>query len=123
MAEATIKKSNSEKSVEWHFWQSNPNPWSKPKSVKWSQYSDVQNLVIEEAFCNKKLKVELDDYDIDFEQDVQISKEDENKQRPIKRTMRKREDKHFREECSVIDPIAAKSPVGEQYGWASPFII
>ena len=122
MAEVTIKKSNSEKSVEW-FWQSNPNPWSKSEPVKWSQYSDVQNLIIEEAFCNKKLKVELDGYDIDFEHNVQISKEDENKQRPVKRTMRKREDKHLREERFMINPIDSKRPFGGQYGWVSPLIL
>ena len=44
---------NSLKTVEW-MWQSNPNPYSKSEKAIWSHYSDLENLIIEEAFQDKQ---------------------------------------------------------------------
>jgi hypothetical protein len=97
MACAVPTTLNTLKTVEW-MWQSNPDPWSKTEPAKWSHYSDVENLLIERAFSNKEPRAILDDYYIDFSDNWQIFNNDGNKQRPVKRVMRKREDKHLREE-------------------------
>ena len=108
--------------IEW-VWQSNPDPWSKTQKPEWSHYSDVENLIIEEAFSTNHAHAMMDGYCIDFKHRVQISDSDKNKQRPVKRIVRKREDKHLREERFMPDPVAPKRSFGGQYGWVSPFII
>ena len=108
--------------IEW-VWQSNPNPWLETETPEWSHYSDVENLIIEEAFSANQAQAIMDGYCIDFKHRVQISDSDKNKQRPIKRIVCKREDKPLREERFMPDPIAPKRPFGGQYGWVSPFII
>src|SRR3984957_9170525 len=108
--------------IEW-MWQSNPDPWSKSQPVEWSHYSDVDNLMIEDAFLAKEPGVMLDGYYIDFKQNVQISNLDEKEQRPVKRLVNKREDKRLREARFMFDPIAPKRPLGGEYGWISPFIL
>ncbi|CAF1103075.1 unnamed protein product [Rotaria magnacalcarata] len=110
------------KCVEW-MWQSNPNPWSKSESAKWSHYSDVENLIMERAYSNGEAKAVLDDYYIDFKQNLQIFNMDDYKRRPVKRVVRKREDKHLREERFVDLPVNTGRSFGGQYGWVSPFII
>ncbi|CAF1494101.1 unnamed protein product, partial [Rotaria sordida] len=87
---------NSLKTVEW-MWQSNPNPFSKSEPAIWSHYSDLENLIIEEAFQDTQSRAQMDDYFIDFKSNLQISNTDDYEQRPIKRVVRKREDKHLRE--------------------------
>src|SRR3984957_1363827 len=108
--------------IEW-MWQSNPDPWSKSQPAEWRNFSDVENLIIEEAFTTKETHAVLRDYCIDFEHSVQIYNNDANKQRPVKRLVCKREDKRLREERFMPDPIAPKRPFGGEYGWVSPFIL
>jgi hypothetical protein len=108
--------------VEW-MWQSNLDPWLKTQMPEWNHYSDVENIIIEKAFSTDETHVIIDGYCIDFEHHVQISDNDRNKQRPVKRLVCKREDKHLREARFMPDPIAPKQPFGGQYGWISPFII
>jgi hypothetical protein len=122
MAEAASTVSNSLKHIEW-MWQSNKNPWSKSEPAEWSHYSDLENLIIEEAFSNKQPKALLDGYHIDFIHKVQISNDDPDKQRAVKRIVRKREDKHLREARFMDDPIPSGRSFGGQYGWISPFIV
>lgn len=122
MTEATITTLDSSKHIAW-IWQSNPNSWSKCEKADWSHFSDVENLIIEEAFLNKQPRAVLDGCYIDFKNEVQISNDDENEQRSVKRMEYNRENKHLREERFMIDPIAPKRSSGGQYGWISPFII
>ncbi|CAF3888919.1 unnamed protein product [Rotaria sp. Silwood1] len=105
------------------MWQSNPNPWSKSEPAKWSHYSDLENLIIEEAFQDKQPQALLDDYYIDFKSNRQILNTDNDKQRPIKRVERKREDKHLREARFMDLPVGKGRSFGGQYGWVSPFVI
>ncbi len=84
MASAAPTTSNSLKRVEW-MWQSNSDPESKSEPPKWNHYSDVENLIIEEAFSNKQPRAMLDGYYIDFKENRQISNNEEYQQRPIKR--------------------------------------
>ncbi|CAF2822010.1 unnamed protein product [Rotaria sp. Silwood2] len=120
-ASSTISK-NSLKCVEW-MWQSNPNPWSISEPEIWSHYSDVENIIMERAYSNGEAKAVLDDYYIDFKENRQISNTDDYKQRPVKRVVRKREDKHLREERFVDLPVTTGRSFGGEYGWVSPFII
>lgn len=122
MAQPMSTTSSSLKHIEW-MWQSNANPWSKSEPPEWSHYSDVENLIIEEAFSKKQPKAMLDGYYIDFTHNVQISSADNEKQRPVKRLVRKREDKHLREARFMDAPIASGRSFGGQYGWISPFIV
>ncbi|CAF0982517.1 unnamed protein product [Rotaria sordida] len=113
---------NSLKTVEW-MWQSNPNPFSKSEPATWSHYSGLENLIIEEAFQDKQPQAQLDDYFIDFKSNLQISNTDDHKQRPIKRVVRKREDKHLREARFMDLPVSSGRSFGGEYGWISPFVI
>lgn len=114
--------SNSLKTVEW-MWQANEDPWSNSKLPVWEHYSDVENLIIERAYVSKQKHAVLDDYYIDFIENRQISNKDSNKQRPVKRVLRNREDKHLREARFVDLPTSSGSSFGGQYGWISPFIL
>ncbi|CAF0942275.1 unnamed protein product [Rotaria sordida] len=122
MGNAAFTRPNSLEHIEW-MWQSNANPWSESEPVEWSHYSDVENLIIEEAFSQKQPQVILDDYYIDFQENLQISNLGDPKQRPIKRVVREREDKNLRKERFMDDPTPLTRPFGGQYGWISPFVI
>ncbi|CAF4151937.1 unnamed protein product, partial [Rotaria sordida] len=113
---------NSLKTVEW-TWQSNPNPFSTSEPATWSHYSDLENLIIERAFKTKQPRAVLDSYYIDFESELQISNIDDYKQRPIKRVVRNREDKHLREARFMDLPVSYGRSFGGEYGWISPFVI
>jgi NAD:arginine ADP-ribosyltransferase/WWE domain len=122
MGQTESAPSNTLKHIEW-MWKSNLDPWSKTEPEEWSHYSDAENLIIEEAYSSKQPTVLIDDYCIDFKHDVQISSDDPNNQRSVKRVVRNREDKHLREERFVDAPINPKRPYGGQYGWVSPFMV
>ncbi|CAF2945924.1 unnamed protein product [Rotaria sp. Silwood2] len=113
---------NSLNHIEW-MWQSNPDPWSTTEPTEWDHYSDVKNLIIEEAFSNKQSKALLDGYYIDFRNNRQISNTNSDKQRPVKRMMRNRKDKNLREERFMDLPVASRGSLGGQYDWISPFVI
>ena len=53
--------------------------------MAWTRYRDVEIDLIEEAYQEKRPYVLLDRYRIDFEEFVQIKRNDETKQRPVKR--------------------------------------
>ncbi|CAF3396681.1 unnamed protein product [Rotaria socialis] len=122
MAEAPITASDSSKRIEW-IWKSNPHPRATDKKAEWSHYSDIENLIIEEAFLNQQPRAMLDAYYIDFEHKVQMSNDDESKRRPVERMKRNRKDEHLREERFMINPIAPKRPANSEYDWISSFII
>ncbi|CAM4969472.1 unnamed protein product [Rotaria socialis] len=123
MACATSEQSNdSLKTVEW-MWKSNPDPWSKSEPEEWSHYSDVENLIMEEAFSNKQPRALLDGYYIDFQDNLEVSDLDSKKQRPVKRVVRKREDKYLREARFVDLSVSSGRSFGGRYGWVSPFVI
>ncbi|CAF4950682.1 unnamed protein product, partial [Rotaria socialis] len=80
------------------------------QSIEWSRYSDVENRIIEEAFRARLPIATLDDVYIDFENDIQVSNNDINDQKPIQRQIRRRTDTHLREERFAMNPIPAKNP-------------
>ena len=109
------------KTVEW-MWKANANPFSN-EPTKWNHFSDVENMIIEKAYSNMQPKAILDDYYIDFDDNLQISNQDSYRQRPVQRVVRNREDKHLREERFMDLPVASGRSFGGQYGWVSPFIV
>lgn len=68
------------------MWKANDDPWSSPDVNEWKNYSDIENLIMEDAFLTKKDVALLDDYHINFAGNVQISNANINNQRPVKRT-------------------------------------
>jgi hypothetical protein len=98
------------------MWQSNHNPYSESEPGEWSHYSDVENLIIEETLLNKKSEAMLDGYHIDLTHTAQVANDDDNKQRPVIRVVRKREDKHLREARFMDAPLLAERFFGGQYG-------
>ncbi len=107
--------------VQW-MWNSSVDPFLESESDDWRPYSDVENMIIEEAFTTGKNHALLDDYHIDFKHQLQISNNDTNKQRPIKRLVCNRDDKRLREERFMPNPIAPDRPYGGLYGFISPFV-
>ena len=55
------------------------------KSNEWKRYSDIENRMIELAYQQNRNQVKLDDFSINLKDLVQTSKNDPNKQEPIKR--------------------------------------
>ncbi|CAF3588494.1 unnamed protein product [Rotaria socialis] len=95
--------------AEWS-WLSDSNSSVASQSIEWSRYSDVENRIIEEAFRARLPIATLDDVYIDFENDIQVSNNDINDQKPIQRQIRRRTDTHLREERFAMNPIPAKNP-------------
>ncbi|CAF3888705.1 unnamed protein product, partial [Rotaria sp. Silwood1] len=75
---------NGNKKIVW-FWQSNPNSWDENEQKEWKRYSDFENDHIEEAFQRKQKNVELNNYVVDFEWNIQFNKNNTARQRPIER--------------------------------------
>ncbi|CAF4625394.1 unnamed protein product [Rotaria socialis] len=113
---------NSAQRVVW-VWNSSPDPWTESAASQWTPYSDAESLIIEEAFSAKKSIVTLDDYYIDLENELQISTTDIAKQRPIQRIIQNNEERRYREERFLSDPIAPKRLTGPEYESISPFIV
>jgi hypothetical protein len=80
-------------------------------------------MIIEEGYSNNQSEVMLDEYYIDFKHRIQVFHYDPMKQRPVKRIVNNRDDKHLREERFMADPIAPKLVFGGEYGWIPPFIL
>ncbi|CAF0816085.1 unnamed protein product [Didymodactylos carnosus] len=71
------------------YWKSNFDPWSVNEKEEWTKYTDIESEIIEDVFNEKsetKL-AELDNYWIDLNGSIQISKHDPDKQRSIKRVL------------------------------------
>ncbi|CAF3850635.1 unnamed protein product [Rotaria sp. Silwood1] len=112
---------DSSKYYEW-VWKSNPNPWSESEPAVWSHYSDVENLIIEQAFADEEPTAVFSNYYIDFKSSIQVSKIDHNKKRPVKRVVRKKEDKSRREARFLDLPVSYGPSFAGEYGWISPFV-
>ena len=112
-AESAVRKASGR--VEW-MRDANVEP------VAWHPYSDIENLIIEEAFVAEQTQAMLDGYHIDFQRSIQISNCDASEERPVKRMVRDRNELHLREDRFTTNPIAPDPPFGVQYGFVSPFI-
>ncbi|CAF4319107.1 unnamed protein product [Didymodactylos carnosus] len=94
------------------YWKSNSDPWSTNGKEEWIKYSDIESAIIEEAFIgkNKTKLVDLDNYSINLNDSIQISKSDSNKQWQIKRIQTTRnENQGLREERFFLPPALSKT--------------
>ncbi|CAF1239209.1 unnamed protein product [Rotaria sordida] len=91
--------------VEW-MWKANIDPFSNFQPAEWHSYSDVEMAIIEEAFEKQLSEALLDDYHIDFQHFIQISNNNVNNQRPVKRIVNERGEERLREERFTNNPIA-----------------
>ncbi|CAF1161778.1 unnamed protein product [Adineta steineri] len=99
--------------VRW-LWNSSDDPFSPNHFEEaWRRYSDVETVLIEEAYQMKRVEAMLDKYHIDFEHSVQISNNNLKKQRPVKRIT----DGHV-ESSPRVERFTSKSIVP-----AAPFVI
>ncbi len=57
--------------------------------------TNVENMIIEEAFANNETHAMLDDYHIDLKSKLQIFNNDRNKQRPVKLMVCNRDSHHL----------------------------
>ncbi|CAF1972655.1 unnamed protein product [Rotaria magnacalcarata] len=73
-------------------WQRKPNNirCSSSETDEWHSYSDVEVIIIEEAFQKRLKQALLDNYYIDFENFIEISYNNPEDQRVVKRTLKKR---------------------------------
>ncbi|CAF0749225.1 unnamed protein product [Didymodactylos carnosus] len=90
MARQSVKGTDRPR-AQW-YWNSSYDPWLRSGKEEWTKYSDIESEIIEEAFNGKSKTelAELDNYWLNLKDSVQISKLDQNKQRPIKRVLIKR---------------------------------
>jgi hypothetical protein len=107
--------------VQW-MWNASINPFSKSQQAEWSPYSDVESIIIEKRFKAGEGHAVFDNYHIDFKRKLQISNDDKNKQRPVKRIVRNKDEIPLRQERFTFTPISPKRPFAGLYGWISPFI-
>ncbi|CAF3923457.1 unnamed protein product, partial [Rotaria sp. Silwood1] len=121
MACATSDSSQPSTRVQW-MWNSSVDPFSNSESDEWRPYIDVENMIIEDAFRAGQTHAILDDYNIDFENKIQIFNNDTKKRRPIKRIVRNTDEHNVRGDRFTFAPIDPKHPFGGLYGWISPFI-
>jgi len=71
--------------VVWEY-QSNTNPWDPAEAAEWKDYPDDHQKTIEAAFQQDPQSIiEIGHYIIDMKDMVQINKDDNTKQRRIKR--------------------------------------
>ena len=124
MAHAASTETESSNYIGW-MWQSDPNleGMDKSQSAEWKRYSDVESLIIKEVFSKNQPKVILAGYYIDFKNNVQISYDDNTKQRLVKREVRKSDDILLREERFMETPITSQHVDSGQYGWISRFVV
>ncbi|CAF4446140.1 unnamed protein product, partial [Didymodactylos carnosus] len=93
------------------YWKSNSDPWSNG-SEEWTKYSDIESAIIEEAFNrkNKTKLAEMDNYWINLNDSIQISKSDPNKHRQIKWVLTSRNGSQgLREERFFVTPALSKT--------------
>ena len=64
MREATVDTSDSSTNIRWS-WNASVNSLSDSSSVEWEAYSDVETMIIEEAFQAGCKRVTLDSYTIE----------------------------------------------------------
>ncbi|CAF2658224.1 unnamed protein product [Rotaria sp. Silwood2] len=91
-----VMNSSSKLPIIW-MWKLNANPWTNVGPDTWEQYSDIENYIIENAHQQNKNQVELDHFWFDFNKQIQINKQDLNKQRAIMREIMYMLDKDIRE--------------------------
>ena len=121
MATTTSFVTKSSTRVQW-MWKLNGDLLSESEQVQWKSYSDVENMIIEEAFQLLQDHVILDDCIVDLKNKIQIFNNNEETQHPVKRMICSTNDSRIRAERFACTPASSKPSFGGLYGWISPFI-
>jgi len=121
VSDAASEFSNPSGRIQW-IWHWSADPFSESESVEWHPYSDVENMIIEEAFTAGETHAMLDNYYISFQHNLQITNDDLSQRRPVKRLKCNGDEKRVRTERFLFNPIAPRRPYGGLYGFISPFI-
>ncbi|CAF3035387.1 unnamed protein product [Rotaria sp. Silwood2] len=80
------------KNFQW-YWNSAVDPWSLAE--EWMKYADAENEIIEDAYSQELLQVEIDgDWVINLKHQIQYKKNEKDKQRPIKRVQSENDRSH-----------------------------
>jgi hypothetical protein len=101
--------------IEW-IWKSNKDPWSINEPEEWTNFSDVETAIIEEAFQKKLPEVLIDNYHINLKRCLQISNNNESHQRPIRRVDKTNSttETRLREARFMPNPINPSTPFTSQ---------
>ena len=121
MASSGLQSDASSSDNAW-VWNGNEDPFDKSMPPTWKNYSDLENIIIEEAYNKHQPSAKLDKYYIDFKRNLQIFRNDPSKIRQVKRTTEYRNSNHLREGRFTHIPLNPKQPFAGLYGWISPFI-
>lgn len=121
MAKPITDSIDSSPRIQW-MWNASIDPFSKSHSSEWKPYSDVETMIIEEAFQVGHQHAVLDTYTIDFKHNIQVLNHDLNKQRPVRRVVRGKDEIPVRADRFTYTPTNPKRPFAGLYGWISPFI-
>ncbi|CAF3197734.1 unnamed protein product [Rotaria sp. Silwood2] len=114
--------SRQRKCIEW-MRKSNYNPWLRSESEEWCSYSDVEAAITEEAYMKKQSKALLVDYHIDFKHSVQISSNNLNNQRPVKRMIKyDRGESLLREERFIPHAVIPSVTFNAGRSWRGRFL-
>jgi hypothetical protein len=122
MAQAVSSTTSTLETIEW-MWKSNPDPFDNKQKAEWKHYSDVESLIIEDAFAAEQSEAIIDGYIINLDTRMQTSSNDAYKQRPVKRSIRNRNEKRIRAARFLDLPVGPGQSSAGQYGWISPFIV
>lgn len=99
------------------FWNSCKDPWVKGAKPIWTPYSDIENVIVEEAFKIGLEEVSIGSYKVSLKTKTQIHKDDDHRRRPIRRVEEVKEEtdlrqKRFFEEIAkpkMINPAIVSS--------------
>jgi hypothetical protein len=122
MAYEAFANDNSSTRTRWML-RLDKNLFGGSQPAVWCHYSDIENIIIEEAFMAKINFVVLDDYHIDFSHNLQISNNDRDEQRSVKRVVYNINDIHLREERFTSNTITLKRSSSDAYNLISTFIL
>ncbi|CAM4988751.1 unnamed protein product [Rotaria socialis] len=73
--------------------------------TEWRAYSDIETIIIEEAYQKKQSEALLDDYHINLKRLLQVSNQNHTDQCSVQRVIKQRTDSRLREERFMPDPI------------------
>jgi len=75
---------NEANEARWYY-KSNEDPWNKSEEEEWTEFAEEETRMIEEALSLSKETVEVGDYIVYLKEKIQVHKQDNSRQRPLKR--------------------------------------
>lgn len=108
--------------VNW-MWKSNIDPWSSSEKEQWTSYTEIESIMIEEAYQDQAFEVLLDDYHINLKHFIQTSNENPSIQRQVKRVIQGEADRiKIREARFVPNEISPSKSFQQWENSATNFV-